>query len=133
MPVHTGNKILVIEDQLAMRYLLQVHLGRHYEVVTCHDGLEAFAWMASGHIPALIVLDLSMPRLDGFSFLAQLRASGWYRHVPVIVVSADGDALSARQRQQWRIHAVLTKPFDPQRLQRAVEAALSAEAVPASV
>lgn len=107
-----------------MRYLLQVNLGRHFEVVAFRDGLEAFSWMATGHIPALIVLDLSMPRLDGFAFLAQLRASGWYRDVPVIVVSADAEALSERQRQQWRIQAVLAKPFDPQTLQRTVEQVL---------
>ncbi len=125
MSAHYGSTILVIEDQRAMRYLLQTHLGRHFEVVACRDGLEAFGWMAAGHIPALIVLDLSMPRLDGFAFLAQLRASGWYRDVPVIVVSADADDLSERQRRQWRIQAVLTKPFDPQTLQRAVEQVLA--------
>ncbi|RME40861.1 MAG: response regulator [Deltaproteobacteria bacterium] len=125
MPAHYGSTILVIEDQRAMRYLLQTHLGRHFEVVACRDGLEAFAWMAAGHIPALIVLDLSMPRLDGFAFLTQLRASGWYRDVPVIVVSADAEDLSERQRRQWHIQAVLTKPFDPQTLQQTVQQVLA--------
>ncbi len=130
MPAVTGNAILIVEDQIAMRYLLETFLGRTYEVVSCRDGLEAFSWLAVGNVPALVVLDLAMPRLDGMTFLTQLRSSGWYREVPVIVVSADGAEMDAQQCAQLNVADVLVKPFDPKRLLQTVDQILHKSSVP---
>lgn len=116
--------ILVIDDHDAVRLLLGLTLKKQFEVVTKRDGMEGLAWLSVGNMPALIMLDMEMPRLNGFDFLRQLRASGIYRHIPVLMVSANEDHRQIKQVFDLGIVDFVQKPFNPIKLKEKVVNAL---------
>lgn len=102
--------MLVVDDELAVRELLAVFLrSEGYEVVTAGDGRQALA-LLDGNLPDVIVLDLLMPVMDGFTFRAKQLLSARLAHVPVVVLSAtcEWDDVMHTLRPQ----ACLDKPFD---------------------
>ena len=81
-------KILYIEDNEDNIYMLSQRLGRKgYEVVVARDGAQGIA-MARSEAPALILMDLSLPELDGWEATRQLKSSPETRAIPVIALSA---------------------------------------------
>jgi len=85
--------VLVVDDDPTMRNALAAILeSRGLRVVTATNGADALSYLHSGELPSLIVLDLVMPVMDGWSFLTQQRRSLALRSIPVIVTSADQDA-----------------------------------------
>lgn len=80
--------LLVVEDIPGIRELLAVTLRfKEYEVMTAQNGQEALQMVRSRH-PALIVTDILMPRMDGFSLIYQLRKNQKTRDIPVVFLSA---------------------------------------------
>lgn len=90
-----GPRILVIDDELQMRRLLSVGLNAyHYEIFLANNGQEGLQGVIS-HKPDLVILDLSLPDMDGLTVLRQLRE---WSDVPVIILSAkdqEGDKIEA--------------------------------------
>lgn len=113
--------ILVIEDHAGLRMVEGMFLGNYYDVVTKEDGLEGIIWMSKGNIPDLIVLDLMMPRLNGVEFLINLKSSGIFRGIPVIIVSGDEDKEIIDQCYDLGISNYLVKPFSPKLLYEKIQ------------
>ena len=110
----TLKRILVIEDQACVRTLLGSWLKKHnYNVTTKSDGFEGMVWLDAGNIPDLILLDMHMPRLGGNDFLRNLRSSGFFHNIPVIVVSGTEDAEEIKQCIDLGARDFLKKPFNP--------------------
>ena len=105
--------ILIIEDHDAVRLLLGITFKRQFNVVTKRDGLEGLAWLSAGNFPDLIVLDMQMPRLNGLGFLRQLRSSGMFHQIPVLLVSGNNDAHENAELFDLGIVDFIPKPFDP--------------------
>lgn len=101
--------ILVVDDDENIRAVLQAALEMDGHVVsTARNGQEALASLASEPIPDLILLDLMMPVMNGWDFLAILRGSPSWSTIPVIVISAVPDpALPYPQ-----VRGMLRKPMD---------------------
>lgn len=110
-----GPKILVVEDDGAIRTLVVAALKREpLEVHTASDGLAALECVRANDY-AVILLDLMMPRLNGYEFLESLdsvRGDG----EPVIIVMTAFDTTSLRKLPGNRVHAILHKPFDVERV-----------------
>ena len=103
-----NQKILVIEDEPDLRLLYATALREAgHEVVEAEDGLDGFKQLSGD--PALVVLDLLMPRANGYEFLRRLRSSRRHRSVPVIVVSATP---TGRRSLIHGADRYLAKPFD---------------------
>jgi CheY-like chemotaxis protein len=99
--------ILVVDDDAGQRAALSEILSRGgYHVVVACDGQDALELLSAGLRPALIVLDLRMPRMDGWCFLERLRRSG-HATVPVLVTSGD-----VRERPPLGADACMEKPLD---------------------
>jgi CheY-like chemotaxis protein len=99
-------------------------LSKRYEVIAKRDGLEGMAWLVRGNLPDLILLDVSMPRLNGNEFLKNIRQSGFFRDIPVIVVSGNDGEDDIRSCSQWGIYDYMTKPFNPILLKEKIERVL---------
>ena len=123
--------ILIIEDHEAVRLLLGLTFKKQYNVVTKRDGIEGWAWLAAGNLPDLIMLDMQMPRLNGLDFLRQLRASGFFAQIPVILVSGNENATENAQVFDLGIVDFIRKPFNPVLLEEKVTAILSKRLVAA--
>jgi len=81
------KRIAIVEDSPEIRLLVSVVLSRVYEVAEYPDGEEALAGFA-GSRPDLVLLDISLPRLDGTEVLARMRADAVLKPIPVIAFTA---------------------------------------------
>lgn len=113
--------ILIIEDHDAVRLLLGMTFKRQFNVVTKRDGLEGLAWLSAGNFPDLIVLDMEMPRLNGLGFLRQLRSSGMFSEIPVLLVSGSDGASENAELFELGIVDFIAKPFNPTSLYEKVK------------
>jgi CheY-like chemotaxis protein len=105
------RQILVVEDDAATSAAVSIVLRRQgYQVETACDGAEALARLGAGLRPALIVLDLVMPVMDGWAFRAAQLADPELAGIPVLVCSA-ADELP-RRADLLRAAAVLSKPVE---------------------
>ena len=117
-----GARVLVVDDDAASRRLLEVRLrAMGCEVSAAGDGREALAAVHQ-EPPALMMLDLQMPRMDGMELLRSLRRDGI--DVPIIVVTAHGSIEAAVEAMKEGAYDFIPKPFDPKHLEIVVRKAL---------
>ncbi len=116
--------VLVADDDADMRELIRYRLERSgYTVVTAVDGQEAVR-LAAEHVPALAVVDVMMPRLDGFEVTRQLRAAPETARMPVILLTARAQEADVAQGFAAGADDYIRKPFSPQELSARVQAIL---------
>ncbi len=120
----TKAKILVVDDEIYMVDVLDVSLGMEgYGMVTALDGEEALQKVKSEQ-PDLIVLDIMMPKLDGYETCRQLKSDPATRHIPVILLSGKGRNADQRLGFDAGADDYITKPFSPRKLVERVNALL---------
>ena len=103
------RKVLVIDDDPAVREMLVRTLDRQDWVVsTAEDGRAALDAMAA-NTPDLILLDLMMPRMDGFELVSELRKHQAWRSIPIVVITAKTLTKEDRQLLQGHVQKVLQK------------------------
>ena len=112
--------ILIIEDHEAVRVLLGMTFKKQFNVVTKKDGIEGLAWLSQGYMPDLIILDMQMPRLNGLDFLKQLRTTGFFAHIPVLLISGNEDVAENELLFDLGIIDFIPKPFNLPSLQEKV-------------
>lgn len=108
-------RILIVDDEAAnIRLLERILAGAGFEqLVSTRDSTEAFT-LYRQHRPDLILLDLHMPRIDGFGVLEQLRPEiAWQAFLPILVLSADITPAARQQALSSGAKDFLAKPFDP--------------------
>ena len=110
------KKVLVIEDDEPLCWLLEKILGKKYEVFVMNDGMEALSWLSSGNTADLIISDIRMPSLDGVQLLENLKQSGLYRDIPVIILSSFEDPRKRKECLDLGAVDYFIKPFEPQHL-----------------
>lgn len=114
------TKVAVVDDERSIRDLLEIGLGREgYAVRTAADGQQAIALVADWQ-PDIIVLDVMMPKLDGFSLLPLLRRR---TQAPIIMLTARGDIADRVAGLRGGADDYLAKPFDLDELLARLEAA----------
>lgn len=110
------KKILVVEDDPSMRWLLRNLLRNKYAVITRSNGIEAFSWLSVKNIPDLIISDIKMPLMDGFELLENLAISGLYKNIPVIILTGHDDSSTRKHCDDLGAYCCLAKPFRPEEL-----------------
>jgi DNA-binding response OmpR family regulator len=112
MSEETVQKVLVADDDPALRELIVLNLRAEGLEVDAFDNGEDAYQMAPALQPDLIVLDVMMPKRDGLSALAALKADSRTAHIPVVLLTAK--ATDAEVWQGWEAGAdyYITKPFD---------------------
>ena len=110
--VTSSGPVLVVDDDEDIREVLTTCLGLEgYAVRVASDGLEALSRLADQPAPALVLLDLMMPRLDGAGFLARSAGPGWPAGTRVVVMTAKV-AVPGHVAGDARVTATLKKPLD---------------------
>ncbi|TFG53918.1 MAG: type II/IV secretion system protein, partial [Gemmatimonadales bacterium] len=121
----TGSKgitVLLVDDEDQLRRVMKDLLEREgYTIAEAADGIEALD-QADRHAPDVIVLDLNLPTLDGYSVLSQLRSRPATREVPIIVLTAKGDEDNEVRVFELGANDFLTKPFRARALSARLEA-----------
>ncbi len=119
------HKILVIDDELSIRMLLENYLGKSYDVITKNDGMEGLKWLEEGNMPDLIVADIQMPHVDGYEFIKNLRASGFFKEIPLIMLSGIESSQEKVKCLKLGANDYMVKPFNPEELSIRIELLLS--------
>ncbi len=108
---------LVVDDSLAVRSLLAEHLGQlGFQVEQAADGLEAIARLAGMPLLAVMLLDWSMPGMDGLEVLRRVRADDRFAELPVVMVTTESEIPSVEDALKAGASEYLMKPFDAQSL-----------------
>lgn len=122
----TARRILIVDDDPEIQYLLAAVLRRRgYEIVFARDGGEAHR-AVNAFAPDLILLDLMMPKVDGFDFLRNLKQDREDRRVPAVPVIVLSAHLQSDPTQVLELGAttLLPKPFDIDQLTDLIECLL---------
>ena len=115
-------KILVADDESRMRKLVKDFLIKsNFEVLESEDGSQALDLFYATKDIALIILDVMMPKMDGFEVCREIRQTS---QVPIIMLTAKGDERDELQGFQLGVDEYITKPFSPKILVARVEAVL---------
>jgi len=123
-------KILLVEDNEMNRDMLSRRLQkRGYEVVIAVDGQQGVT-LAQTEAPALIVMDMSLPVLDGWEATRQLKAAPATRAIPIIALTAHAMAGDRERAQEAGADDFDTKPVELPRLLEKIEALLARRAAP---
>jgi chemosensory pili system protein ChpA (sensor histidine kinase/response regulator) len=121
---HLTRTILVVDDAALMRRRLESSLTTHgYSVVTCADGQEAWNWLQTHPAPALMLTDLEMPNMDGFTLIDRARQAGIT--IPMVVVSSRLAEEWSKEAKRLGATDYLTKGFTTQQLVDKVKHLLS--------
>ena len=117
-------KILIVEDNEMNLDMLSRRLARHgYDLVTAVDGEQAVA-LAQSELPALILMDLSLPVLDGWEATRRIKAMPKTRSIPIIALTAHAMTGDRQKAMQAGADDYDTKPVDLKRLIARIEALL---------
>ena len=115
-------KVLVVDDESRMRKLVRDFLVKsNYDVIEAGDGEEALDRFFANKDIALIVLDVMMPKLDGWQVCKEIRS---YSKVPIIMLTARTDEQDELQGFQMGVDEYISKPFSPKILVARIEAIL---------
>lgn len=115
---------MVIDDSLVVRTILDTCLRRAgYEVKCFDDGLQALGWLntAEARIPDLILVDLGLPRLDGYEIIRLFKARPALENTALVILSARDGILDRIKGRLVGAHAYLTKPFRTQTIVEVVQ------------
>jgi PAS domain S-box-containing protein len=108
-PPHPNRTVLVVDDDPATLHLVQATLaGLGYRTICCADGPAGLTAIARER-PALVLLDLALPTMDGFQFLDRLHADDSMPHPPIVVWTGEEISAADRLRLQPRVQAILDK------------------------
>ena len=122
-----GARVLIVDDDAPARRLLQVRLrALGCDVVMAGDGQEAMVEIKK-HEPALMLLDLQMPKMGGIEVLRRLRSAGAV--FPVVVITAHGSIESAVEAMREGAYDFITKPLDANHFDIVVRKALESESL----
>ena len=112
----TLGRVLVVDDDDVIRQLISVNLELEgFEVTTAVDGLDCLEKVKQVR-PAVVTLDIMMPRLDGWEAASRLRADPETADIKVVLLSARAQEADLQRGDRIGVDAYLTKPFDPDEL-----------------
>jgi len=108
---HQPPTILVVDDSITVRKVTEkLLLAHHYRVLTAKDGMDALELLEQEQAD-LILLDIEMPRMDGFELMAALRGQESYQDLPVIMISSRSGEKHSGKAKDLGVNAFLGKPY----------------------
>lgn len=115
------KRVLVCDDDPVILRLLEVNLELEgYDVLSATNGLEAVE-VATAEDPDLVILDIMMPRMDGYEACERIKANDKTKDTPIIFLSAKAQLADIDRGTVSGVSEYLTKPFDPAELAAVIE------------
>jgi CheY-like chemotaxis protein/chemotaxis signal transduction protein len=112
----TGKHILIVDDSPSVRRVVGNMLKQHgWEVQVARDGVEALE-MISNETPAGVLLDIEMPRMDGYELMATVRAQEQYRTLPIVILTSRAASKHQQRAMQLGANAYVVKPYQDEEL-----------------
>jgi len=109
-----SKKILIADDEPNIAQLVSFRLqSANYVTVMAQDGQEAFD-KTEKEMPDLLVIDMTMPKMDGYTLFKKLRSNQKYKNIPIIILTASEEFEDVRKCIAEGVEAYLKKPFKPE-------------------
>jgi len=119
--VSNAFRVMVIDDSKTIRRTAETLLKKEgFDVITATDGFEALSMIAD-HQPDLILLDIMMPRLDGYQTCALIKHHRVFRHTPVVMLSSKDGLFDRARGRVVGSDNYITKPFTREELLSVIE------------
>lgn len=113
--------LLALDDEISILKILDFYFGKSFNVVAKKNGKEALEWMQQGFIPDVIIADINMPELDGIEFIKQIRSSGFFKEIPLVILSGNEESSEKIKCLKAGADDYLIKPFNPEELEVRIE------------
>lgn len=124
MPKH----ILIVDDSKTVRNLVSYVMKKEgFRVVAAEDGLDGLEKLYSAKQVDMVICDVNMPRMDGFTFIKNVRQQEEYRDLPIIVLSTEGEERDIQTGMRLGANMYMVKPAQPEKLLRNVKMLLGSE------
>jgi two-component system chemotaxis response regulator CheY len=113
--------LLALDDELSILKILDFYFNKTYNVGAKQNGKEALEWMQQGVIPDVIIADVNMPEINGLEFIRQIRSSGFFKDVPLIMLSGNEGSSDKIKCLKAGADDYLIKPFNPEELEARID------------
>jgi DNA-binding response OmpR family regulator len=121
---NTRLKILIVDDENSIQRILKHYFKGKYDVHTCSNGREGLSWLYENNLPDFIIADVNMPVLNGFDFIDEIRTSGFFRNIPLVILSGIDDSDTKIRCLEAGADDFLIKPFNPRELEARLNSVL---------
>lgn len=114
-----SKHILIVDDSKTIRNLVAFIMKKEgFKVTMAEDGLDGLEKLYSADHIDLIVSDINMPRMDGFTFIKTVREQEAYRDVPIVVLSTEGKEQDIQTGIQLGANLYMVKPAQPDKMMK---------------
>ena len=117
-------KVIAVEDDAIMQLILVQSLDKRFDVMAFSNGIDALAFLQEGNLPDIIIADLNTPQMGGLQLLEQLKMSGFFSAIPVIVLSGEESTETRITCLDAGADDYVVKPFNPRELEARIRAIL---------
>jgi len=115
-----GKTVLIVDDSASLRQVVSITLkGAGYDVLEGCDGQDALAKL-NGQRVHLIIIDINMPRMDGITFVKEVKKLPNYKFTPIIMLTTESQEAKKQEGQAAGAKAWVVKPFKPEQMLTAV-------------
>ncbi|GAB6177982.1 response regulator [Desulfobaculum senezii] len=122
-----SKHILIVDDSKTVRNLVAFIMKKEgFKVTTAEDGLDGLEKLYSAEHVDLIISDVNMPRMDGFTFIKTVREQDTYRDVPIVVLSTEGQDKDIQTGLNLGANLYMVKPAQPDTMVKNVKMLLGA-------
>ena len=114
-----SKHILIVDDSKTIRNLVSFILKKEgYKVTMAEDGLDGLEKLYAADDIDLVISDVNMPNMDGFTFIRTVREQEVYRNLPIVVLSTEGQEKDIKQGISLGANLYMVKPAQPQQMVR---------------
>jgi len=122
-----AKHILIVDDSKTVRNLVAFIMKKEgFKVTSAEDGLDGLEKLYSMEKVDLIISDVNMPRMDGFTFIKTVREQETYRDVPIVILSTEGQEKDIQQGLGLGANLYMVKPAQPEKMVKNVRMLLGA-------
>ena len=114
---NTLQKVVVIEDDFAIKMLIGAVLENSFEVSAFDNPVEALAYLHKGNMPDIIISDLNTPEMNGYDLLVQLKTSNFFNTIPILILSGEEGSETRIKCLEAGADDYILKPFNPRELE----------------
>jgi two-component system chemotaxis response regulator CheY len=116
------KKVLVVDDSALIHHMYKMVLSRYKcNIVAAQNGKMGLDMLAKNPDVDLVLLDINMPVMNGLEFIAKVKELGTYEHIPIVIVSTEGEEDFTQRGMAMGAKGYVTKPVQPSDLHALIE------------
>ena len=120
-------QLLIVDNNVSMLRLLSNVLAEDYDIIAKLNPIEAYIWLQEGHHPALTIIDVQAANMVEFSLIKNLKISGMYRDMPVVMMSPVERHTVVLPAASGGVSAYVEKPFNPGQLKETINRLITSD------